>query len=53
MSLHFTVLRGEVIFLRDSGFVQQSHPLDHKKRHFFCDAKKSPLSTSSDAGVMY
>jgi len=30
----------------------QSHPLDRKKRHFFCDAKKPPLFTSSDVGVM-
>jgi hypothetical protein len=29
------------------------HPADRNKRHFFAKAKKSPLITSADAGVMF
>ncbi len=34
MRLHFK-FKGCAVFLRDSGFVQQSNPLDRKKRHKF------------------
>jgi len=50
MRLHFK-FKGCAVFLRDSGFVQQSNPLDRKKRHVFCDAKIPPLFTASDLGV--
>ncbi len=32
---------------------QQLLAADRKKRHIFCEAKKAPLLTSAEAGVMH